>query len=132
LLKDFPELSELYDPLVTAIKTGNLQLFDEVLLQSSKRLISMGTYLTVERSRGVALRVLVKKVYLLMDRSTKLNVTLFKTALDHAGVVADDVEVECMLANMIFKGYIRGYLSHEKKMLVLSQKDPFPSLESQQ
>ena len=40
----------------------------------------------------------------------------------------DDDEVECLLANMIDKGYVRGYLSHEKKFLVLSQKDGFPAM----
>jgi hypothetical protein len=36
-------------------------------------------------------------------------------------------EVECILANLIFKQYIRGYLSHEKRILVLSKKEPFPT-----
>jgi hypothetical protein len=32
-----------------------------------------------------------------------------------------------ILANLIFKRYIRGYLSHEKRRLVLSKKEPFPT-----
>ena len=35
-------------------------------------------------------------------------------------------EIECILANMIYKGYIRGYIAHEKGVLVLSKRDPFP------
>ncbi|KAK3816472.1 MAG: hypothetical protein J3Q66DRAFT_342563 [Benniella sp.] len=132
ILEEFPELSALYQPLVTAIKTGNVQQFDETLVTNGSRLIALGTYLTVEQSRGVAVRTLFKKVYTLMDRSNKLDVSLFRTALQFAGVTVDDDEVECMLANMIYKGYIRGYLSHEKRVLVLSQKDPFPGLDSQQ
>ncbi|KAF9930062.1 COP9 signalosome (CSN) subunit [Linnemannia zychae] len=132
LLEEFPELSALYLPLASAIKTGNVQLFDEALSAGGSRLIGLGTYLTVERSRGVAVRVLFKKVYTLMDKSNKLNIELFQKALAFVGVDIEEEEVECMLANMIYKGYIRGYLSHEKKVLVLSQKDPFPSLESLQ
>lgn len=67
-----------------------------------------------------------------MDRSNKLDVSLFRIALQFAGVTVDDDEVECMLAKMIYDSYIRGYISHEKRVLVLSQKDPFPGLESQQ
>lgn len=37
-------------------------------------------------------------------------------------------EAECIAANMIFKGYVRGYISHEKRMLVLAAKNAFPSL----
>ncbi|KAF8929120.1 hypothetical protein EDD21DRAFT_379224 [Dissophora ornata] len=132
LLQEFPELSTLYQPLATAIKTGNVQLFDEALMNGGARLISLGTYLTVEQSRGVAVRTLFKKIYTTMDRTNKLSISLFQTALAFVGVAADEDEVECMLANMIYKGYIRGYISHEKRVLVLSQKDPFPGLESQQ
>ena len=38
--------------------------------------------------------------------------------------------IECMLAGLIFKGFIKGYISHEKSVLVLSKKEPFPSLEN--
>lgn len=62
LLEEFPELSALYRPLALAIKTGNVQLFDEALSMGGSRLVGLGTYLTVERSRGVAVRVLFKKV----------------------------------------------------------------------
>ncbi|KAG0289972.1 COP9 signalosome (CSN) subunit, partial [Linnemannia gamsii] len=62
LLEEFPELSALYRPLALAIKTGNVQLFDEALSVGGSRLVGLGTYLTVERSRGVAVRVLFKKV----------------------------------------------------------------------
>ncbi|KAG0203904.1 COP9 signalosome (CSN) subunit [Mortierella sp. GBA30] len=132
LLEEFPELSGLYKSVVEAIKTGNVQKFDEALVEGGDRLIGLGTYLTVERSRVVAVRMLFKRVYLLTERATKLNVAIFQVALAFVGVTIDEDEVECMLANMIFKGYIRGYLSHEKKVLVLSAKDPFPSLESVQ
>jgi hypothetical protein len=36
-------------------------------------------------------------------------------------------EIECILANLIFRGYVRGYLSHTKRMLVLSKSNPFPT-----
>ncbi|KAF9425715.1 COP9 signalosome (CSN) subunit [Podila epigama] len=130
-LEKFQDLKHIYAPIVTAIKTGNLRMFDEALVKGGSRLISLGTYLTVERARGVVVRGLFKKVYLAMNKDSKLDISHFKTALWFVGFEVDDEEVECMLANMIFKGYIRGYLSHEKGVLVLSQKDPFPSLEQQ-
>lgn len=37
-------------------------------------------------------------------------------------------EAECITAAMIFHGFVRGYISHEKRMIVLAAKDPFPSL----
>lgn len=37
-------------------------------------------------------------------------------------------DVECLLANMIHMGYIKGYISHEKSTVVLSKKLPFPPI----
>ena len=37
-------------------------------------------------------------------------------------------EAECLVANMIYKGFMRGYISHEKQMVVLAKTDAFPRL----
>jgi len=42
------------------------------------------------------------------------------------GITFDLDEIECILANLIYRGYVRGYLSHTKRVLVLSKRDPFP------
>ncbi len=38
----------------------------------------------------------------------------------------DTDEVECIVANLIYSGRIKGYISHQKSILVLSKVDPFP------
>jgi hypothetical protein len=43
-----------------------------------------------------------------------------------AGIEMDVEEAECYVANMIYKGFIRGYISHEKQMVVLAQTNSFP------
>lgn len=35
-------------------------------------------------------------------------------------------EIECILSNLIYQGWIKGYILHEKA-LCLSKKDPFPN-----
>jgi hypothetical protein len=37
-------------------------------------------------------------------------------------------EAECLVANMIYKGFMRGYISHEKQMVVLAGTYAFPRL----
>ena len=37
-------------------------------------------------------------------------------------------EAECLVANMIYKGFMRGYISHEKQMVVVAKTDAFPRL----
>lgn len=36
-------------------------------------------------------------------------------------------KAQSILINMIYRGTLRGYLSHAHKKVVLSKKDPFPS-----
>lgn len=36
-------------------------------------------------------------------------------------------ELECTLANLIYSGYVKGYIAHEKRILVLSKASPFPT-----
>lgn len=36
-------------------------------------------------------------------------------------------KAESLLVNMIYRGTLRGYLSHTHKKVVLSKKDPFPT-----
>lgn len=35
-------------------------------------------------------------------------------------------ELESLVANQIYMGYVKGYISHEKRLLVLAKQDPFP------
>ena len=37
-------------------------------------------------------------------------------------------EVECLAANLIFRKYVRGYLSHKSKVMVVAKAEPFPPL----
>lgn len=48
-------------------------------------------------------------------------------AFKFVGMHLDLDEIECILANLIYRGYVRGYIAHTKRILVLSKKDPFPS-----
>ncbi|KAL9964532.1 hypothetical protein ACROYT_G028187 [Oculina patagonica] len=42
----------------------------------------------------------------------------------------DVIEVECIVANLIYMGYIKGYISHQHQKLVVSKQNPFPALSS--
>ena len=37
-------------------------------------------------------------------------------------------EVECVAANLIFRKYVKGYISHKNKVVVVAKADPFPPL----
>jgi len=73
------------------------------------------------------------------SKSTRIPISSFHTAVqlsilnansaeDSGSTTGDEEETECLLANMVYKGYMKGYISHEKQMVVLSAKSAFPAL----
>ena len=88
-------------------------------------LVSRGTYLLLEKCKTVCYRNLFKRIHIILDKH-QVSLNHVAKALKWLGMPIDLDEVECILANLIFRGYIRGYLSHAKRVLVLSKRDPFP------
>lgn len=92
------------------------------------------------------MRNLFRRVYLIGNKKTRISVRDFQIAMGCTGHSPDgdkaevntvlpraptriEVEVEeaeCMLANMIYKGLMKGYISREKQMVVLSASEAFP------
>jgi hypothetical protein len=65
----------------------------------------------------------------LIRQNHQLHLEDFRQALQLVtGQPTDMDEVECILTNLIFKGYVKGYMSHQKKILVVSKAQPFPPI----
>jgi hypothetical protein len=47
-------------------------------------------------------------------------------ALEVVGQSISIEEVECIVANLIYQGHIKGYISHKLKILVVSKDNAFP------
>lgn len=127
LLRPYPSLAKLLTPLSRAIRTGNLQAFDRALEAGEPAFVKRRIYLTLERTRDICLRNLFRKVFLFGGweagkgkeegkevRRTRVPLREFVRAVEVAdgGSGREEVEreeVECFLANMIFK--VSLYLS---------------------
>ncbi|EDV29225.1 uncharacterized protein TRIADDRAFT_51299 [Trichoplax adhaerens] len=112
--------------IASAVKIGNLLKFNQAIEKHQKFLIRCGVYLMLERLKMLIFRNLFKKVFLLMQ-TYQLPISAFVVALSsmqEEGIDAD--EVECILANLIYTGYVRGYISHQHQKLVVSKQNPFP------
>ena len=84
-----------------------------------------GTYLLLEKCKTVCFRNLFKRIHYVLERP-QIPLGHIAHALAWLGTPMDLDEIECILANLIYRGYVRGYLSHTKRILVLSKRDPFP------
>jgi hypothetical protein len=142
LMSQYPRLQHVFGPLVACIKRGDLAGFDAALVAGEEVFVKRRIYLTLERGRDTALRNLLRKVYLAGGyeelkegqteadriRRSRIKVAEFAAALRvGGGQVLEDDEVECLIANQIYKGYLKGYISREQSMVVLSKKGAFPN-----
>jgi hypothetical protein len=122
LLEAHPALAALFSPICSAVRTGNLKALDEALASGETEFVKRRVYLTLERSRDVTIRNLFRKVFLVggyLDlkegettpvRRTRIPISEFSTALLLSGAEVSDGEggvdrdeVECAMANMIYK-----------------------------
>ena len=115
-----------YESLIEGLRTGDLEKFSEALEENSELFLKRGIFLLLEKCKFIAYRNLFKRCWIIGEKSSQMSLENLRKAFEFCGKTADLDEIECLLANLIYKGYIRGYLSHTKRILVLSKRDPFP------
>lgn len=115
LLKPYPGLQNLFLPLSRCIKRGDLSGFDAALQAGENEFVKRRIYLTLERGRDIALRNLLRKVFIAGGfeeakdgaapvRRTRVPVAEFSAAISLGTKERlDNDEVECLLANIIYK-----------------------------
>ncbi|KAF5363596.1 hypothetical protein D9756_000305 [Leucocoprinus leucothites] len=126
LLNRFPVLKDLYLPFISSIKTGNLSAYDRALDKAEQKLLELNLWLTLEKAREICMRSLFRRAWIASDKSTRMPISIFYVSLKVSGIETTQEETECFLANMIHRGYIRGYISHERQIVVLAQANAFP------
>lgn len=120
LLAPYPRLQSLFLPLSRCIKSGDLSGFDAALVAGEDEFTKRRIYLTLERGRDIALRNLLRKVFLAGGfeenakdpsappvRRTRIPVAEFGAAISLGGKEQmEGDEVECLLSTMIYKVFL--------------------------
>jgi nuclear mRNA export protein PCID2/THP1 len=135
LQRQYPEVLQQYEPLVEAMQTGDVGLFASTLRKQQTTFIQDGTYLLLEKLQASVQRRLLRRVWALHaaeepSRAAQIPLSMFQDALNALGAELEMDEVECIAANLIFRKYVRGYIAHRAKVMVVAKTDPFPKLES--
>ncbi|XP_030567484.1 PCI domain-containing protein 2 homolog [Drosophila novamexicana] len=118
----------LFHDLALALKAGNVNKFDEIVHEQELVLIRSGIYLLVEKLKFIVYRNLFKKVFAIRQ-THQLDMSDFLSALQFVGVTDVSMdETHCIIANLIYDGKIKGYISHAHNKLVVSKQNPFPPL----
>ncbi|XP_054162434.1 PCI domain-containing protein 2-like [Oppia nitens] len=116
--------------VIRAVKDGNVRDLDEALETNAHFFWSNGIYLILEKLKMIAFRNICKKVSLMVT-SHQIPIQVITTAMKY--LYDEEInleEVHCILANLIFEGKIKGYISLQHQKLVISKQNPFPALSS--
>lgn len=156
LQRTYRKLSNFYKPLITSICTGNLHEYDTFMRENELFLVSRNLHVTILKLRELVELKLVKVAWSCNGATTKVPLDIVARAFafasgsrdknrkktdagsskngnsvddgDGDSRAADDLdELECILATLIAKNYIKGYLSHTHRVMMTS-KAPFPNL----
>ena len=117
-----------FQDIVTSVKQGNLLKLNAALEKNERFFIKCGIFLILEKLKIITYRNLFKKVSLLV-KTHQIPIDAFLAALKMMEVEEiDNDETQCILANLIYEGRIKGYISHQHQKLVVSKQQPFPPL----
>jgi hypothetical protein len=148
LWEHFPAIAKVYQGLVHGLMNGDFKCFDDQLLQNRLFLIKNHLYLLWSEVRVLIYARLFRKVYEIRERSNRIPTWDFANAwaysIDRESAVlptilsTDNVsdnfldklnQTECYLTHAIYHGFMKGYISRERRTIVLSNKEAFPKVE---
>ncbi|EGW31049.1 uncharacterized protein SPAPADRAFT_62945 [Spathaspora passalidarum NRRL Y-27907] len=144
-----PALRVMYrDNIFRAILTGDLRKFDHAMKNFRIVLLKNRLYVLVELLRQYCQLALIRKTVAMIKEIKNdhiISLSAFQLAFEYSQYHEDNfnikfdfakdhtynttiAEIECILANLIANGKIKGYISHAQRCIVLSKSNPFPKI----
>ncbi|KAG1670374.1 hypothetical protein FOA52_000134 [Chlamydomonas sp. UWO 241] len=122
-----------YRDIKDAVQSGDVALLLKCLEVNQVAFVQAGTYLLLEKLLLAAYRRLFRKVALVHAeanpaKAAQVPLAALHAALSMQGLDKDNAELQCILANLIYRKYIKGYIAFKPRVLVLAKTDAFPDL----
>merc|ERR1711939_999829 len=116
-----------YQDIAQAVRQGKLDAYNQAMTEHQQLFVQRGVYLILEKAKILAFRNFFKRIQFIVG-SNKVPLAQCKSGLQTMNIDMSVDEIECILANLIFEGYIKGYVAHKAKYLVVSAKNAFPKV----
>lgn len=136
---DIPSMNDIYQPIIECLLNGDLKEYDENFNKNEIFFLKNGLYVAMSLIRELILLKLIKNCWKFNGSENILSLKIisigylkslqgYRKKIKRNKLEDQELldELECLLANLISKGYIKGYLSHSNRCVVLSKTDPFP------
>lgn len=119
-----------YGPIIDALQRAKFKDYDAAIERFQKVWIKRGIYLLMDKLRVILWRNLLKKVHKIVEKD-QIPMEIIQKAVQLSGGDESLEECVCIISNLIYERYVKGYIfqSEDKKVLVLKRGgDGFPSL----
>jgi len=123
--------------IINACRSGNIKQFHAESEKHQQTFIESGIFLLITMVEPLCYRKIIQKLFAVQTKRFNqkeitvrphiLPIAEIQLALTVQGGMIKNTELECILANLIFKNIIKGYVAHGKA-LVLSREEAFPKL----
>lgn len=115
-----------------AIRSGNIRLFQERMGGCSADFVKQGTFVIMSKLIHIVYQTLIKRVTVICQedipdekQKSRIDLTPFERALEWQDQCTPG-ETQVILANLLYFGAIKGYLSNDHRKMVLARDNPFP------
>lgn len=136
---DTTSINDIYQPIIKCLLDGNLKEYDENFNKNEIFFLKNGLYVAMSLIRELILLKLIKNCWKFNGTENIVSLKIisigylkslqgYKKKIKRNKLEDHELldELECHIANLISKGYIKGYLSHSNRCVVVSKTDPFP------
>eukprot|EP00898_Chlorokybus_atmophyticus_P009268 jgi/Chlat1/971/Chrsp108S01435 len=103
-----------YEDVASAVRNGNVRQLNTTLNDQQQRHLSHPGEAEVFR----------------LPHAVEKDLSYSAAARASQSSPAAHIAIECILANLIYKKYVKGYISHKNRVVVLSKQQAFPALSS--
>jgi hypothetical protein len=117
---------EQYLPIVHAYRRGHVGEFEAAIDRNRVWFLRHGVYIALERLGLIVQRTLVKRAIAATESGHLVPIDVVRAALKVVGLDSSTDLAECTLATLVFRGLLKGYLSHSFQKLVTAKSDAFP------
>ena len=123
-LNQFPRLKSAFFPLLKAVRKGDL--FQTRKCMRDLKMEEVFFVLT-RRIELVVYRTIVKKVFETNPGKRRIDFEILNSVFEFSAQKSvSSACVEEIVANLVFHGFMTGYLSYEEQALMLTGANPFP------
>lgn len=114
--------------VLEAVRKGDVGGFERELGRRQEGFVRTGMLIMMQGLELLTYRNLFKKTAILLGQS-QIPFQRLHTALASVDAPVSPDQLECILVRLISKGWVKGYLSHEHKVIVLNKKtSAFPRI----